>query len=152
MKNHARSKSLSVPTEKEWGDYNSDLDQNYAHRMFAGRTNLEAQALIRSSPIERIEDLRWMPAVPFRYYMMGLRDLLVANEFEGLDAPDAASSFLRLVIYKLEKQPHDIVSIMPELLPAVEYVALNQSLFKAKERIYGSFLELLTRIHSLYQE
>lgn len=55
-----------MPAEEEWGDYNSDLDQNHAHSVFAGRTNPEAQALIRRSPIERIEDLRWMPAVPFR--------------------------------------------------------------------------------------
>ena len=152
MKNHAKPESLSVPTEEQWGNYNADLDQNYAHSMFAGRTNLEARALIRSSPIERLEDLRWMPPAPFRYYMIGLRDLMLANDFEDLDAPDAASSFLRLVLYKLEKQPHYIVSIMPELLPAIEHVARNQSLFKAKESIYGSFLELLTRIHSLYRE
>ena len=151
MKNHASSKSRSVPTEEEWGDYNSDLDQNYAHSVFAGRTNLEAQALIRSSPIERIEDLRWMPAVPFRYYMTGLRDLMVANDFEDLDASDAASCFLRLVAYKLEKQPHYIVPIMPELLPVVEHVARNQCLFKADEIIYGDFLEILTQIHFLYQ-
>ena len=66
MKKHGTSRSPSMPTEEEWGDYNSDLDQNHAHSVFAGRTNPEAQALIRRSPIERIEDLRWMPAVPFR--------------------------------------------------------------------------------------
>jgi hypothetical protein len=149
MKNHARSKSLSVPTEKDWGDYKSDLDRNYAHSVFAGRTNLEMQALIRSSPIECSGDLGWMPEVPFRYYMMGFRDLIVANDFQDLDAPDAASCFLRLVIRKLEEQPQYIVPIMPELLPAIEHVARNQSLFKAKESIYGNFLDLLTRIHSL---
>ena len=119
--------------------------------MFAGRTNLEVKALVRRSPIERIEDLGWMPAVPFRYYVMGLRDLMVANDFEDLDASDAASCFLRLVTMKLEKQPHYILPIMPELLPAVEHVARNQSAFKAEESIYGNFLELLKRIHALYQ-
>lgn len=151
MKNYDRSKSPSIPTEQQWGDYDSDLDQNHAHSVFAGRTNLEAQALIRNSPIERIEDLRWMPAVPFRYYVMGLRDLIIANDFDDLDAPDAASCFLRLVLYKLQKQPNDIVSVMTELLPAVEHVARNQYLFKADKSIYGDFLDLLAHIHSEYQ-
>lgn len=30
---------MPVPTEAEWGDYEADLDQKYAHKMFAGRTN-----------------------------------------------------------------------------------------------------------------
>lgn len=151
MTSHARSKSLSVPTEKDWGDYKSDLDRNYAHRMFAGRTNLEMREQIRRGPIERSADLEWMPAVPFRYYSMGLRDLIMANDFDDLDASDAASCFLRLVVRKLEKQPHYIIPIMPELLPAIEYVARNQSLFKAEESIYGNFLEFLARIHALYK-
>jgi hypothetical protein len=151
MRSHASLKFLSVPTEKDWRNYKSDLDQNHAHSVFAGRTNLEAQELIRSSPIERSEDLRWMPVVPFRYYVMGFRDLLAANDFEELDAPDAASCFLRLVIQKLEKQPQYILPIMPELLPAIEHVARNQSLFRANESIYGNFLELLTRIQALYE-
>ncbi len=150
MKNRSTSSS-HIPTEEEWEDYRSDLDQNYAHGTFAGRTQLEAQALIRSDPMGRIEDLGWMPGVPFRYYVIGLRDLMVANDFEDLDASDAASCFLRLVLRKLENQPHDIVSVMPELLPAVEHVAQNQSLFGADENIYGNFLDILRRIHVLHR-
>ena len=32
---------MPVPTEAEWGNYQDDLDQNYAHKLFAGRTNQE---------------------------------------------------------------------------------------------------------------
>jgi len=32
---------IRVSTEAEWGDYLADLDQEYAYRMFAGRTNQE---------------------------------------------------------------------------------------------------------------
>jgi hypothetical protein len=37
--------------------------------------------------------------------------------------------------------PKLIVPVMPELPPAVEYVAQNQSLFDADEGIYGNFSE-----------
>jgi hypothetical protein len=151
MKKPPDPKPLRVPREEDWGDYASDLDRNYAHGIFAGRTNLEVAALIRANPIERVGDLRWMPAVPFRYYVLGLRDLILANDFDDLDASDAASCFLGLVLNKLEKQPHYILPIMSELAPALEFVAHNQDLFKADERIYGNFLELRGRIHALWQ-
>jgi hypothetical protein len=113
-KNRTGMKSLSVPTEEDWGDYKSDLDQKHAHRVFAGRTNQETQPFFRRDPIERTDELRWMPEVPFRYYMLGFRDFIMANEFEFLGASDAASCFLGLVLEKLDKQPQYIVPIMPE--------------------------------------
>jgi len=91
-----------------------------------------------------------MPEVLFRYYMLGFKDFIMAKEFDNLDAPDAASCFLGLVLEKLEKQPRHIAPIMPELLPTIEHVARNQGLFEAKESIYGNFLEKLERIHALY--
>jgi len=93
-----------------------------------------------------------MPEVPFRYYVIAFRDYVMSGEFSDSDASDAASCFIRLVLQKLEQQPRYIVPIMPELLSAVEHVARNQTAFHAKESIYGSFLKMLSRIHSLYDE
>lgn len=140
----------SVPSEKDWGDYKADLDQKHAYTVFARRTNLEMQPFFRRNPIERADDLRWMPEIPFRYYMFGFRDAVMAKRFDFMYASDAASCFLGLVLAKLENHPRHIISIMPDLLPAVEYVARSQALFKADESIYGNFLEKLSRIHALY--
>ena len=65
---------------------------------------------------------------------------------------DAASCFLRLVLHKLEQQPKHIIPIMPDLLPALHYVAQNQSSFEASENIYGKFPEMLARIQTLYAD
>lgn len=143
-------KAPSMPTEEDWGNYKSDLDQNHAHSVFAGRTNQEMQPFFRRNPVESTDELRWMPEVPFRYYMLGFRDFVMAKKFEFLSGSDAASCFLGLVREKLEKHAQQVVPIMPELLPAVEYVARNQSLFDAQESIYGNFLETLARIQTLY--
>ena len=140
----------SVPSEKDWGDYVSDLDQKYAHDLFSGHTNEEMQSRFQSNPIEATADLRWMPEVPFRYYMIGFRDAVVAGDFEPCDLSDAASCFLRLIAEKLERHPRTIFPIMPDLLPAAEYVANNQVKFEAEEDIYGSFLEKLAQIRELY--
>jgi hypothetical protein len=149
-KNPRRYQPLSVPSETDWGNYKSDLDQNHAYSVCAGRTNDEMQPFFRRNVIEMTSELRWMPEVPFRYYMLGFRDFVMAKEFDFLSASDAASCFLNLVLEKLEEQPLCIVAIMPDLLSAVEFVARNQELYEADEAIYGNFVEKLSRIHELY--
>jgi hypothetical protein len=138
-----------VPTEKDWGNYNADLDQRHAHSVFAGRTNEEMQPFFRRNVIEMADELRWMPEVPFRYYMSGFRDFVLARDFASLEASDAANCFLELVLEKLERQAPHIFQMMPVLLPTVEFVARNQSLFEADEKIYGNFLEKLDKIKKL---
>jgi hypothetical protein len=139
---------MTVPTEKDWGDYQSDLDQQWAHDLFAGHTNEEMQSHFRSNVIERTDELRFMPEIPFRYYMIGFRDFLVAGDLEH-HASDAASCFLRLVLQKLEENPHCILPIMPDLIETVDHIARNQSAFEADKDIYGDFRELSARILAL---
>ena len=150
LKKNRKRDIPSVPTEDDWGDYKSDLDQNHAHSVFAGRTNEEMQPFFSRNPLAMTDDLRWMPDMPFRYYILGFRDFIRAKQFDFLDRSDAASCFLGLVLEKLENKPRLIVPVMPELLPSVEYVARNQGLFDAEESIYGKFLEKLSRIQTLY--
>jgi len=57
---------------------------------------------------------------------------------------------LRPCAQKLEKQPRYIVSIMTDLLDAVEYVANHQAQFEADEDICGNFKEKLAQIQRLY--
>ena len=137
---------MRVPTEAEWGDDQADLELDYGHRMFAGRTNQEMLPHFRRNLIKLTGELRRMPQVPFRYYMLGFRDFVISEE---LEASDAANCFLSLVLEKLEEQPDDILPIMPELLPALRHVAQNQALFGAAKSIYGSFRDKLAQIEQL---
>ena len=141
---------MRVPTEAEWGDYQVDMDRFYAHTMFAGRTNQEMIPHFRRNVLEFTSELRWMPQIPFRYYMLGFRDFVMATGIECLEASDAASCFLRLVLEKLEKQPDHILPIMSELLPALRHVAKNQAVFGAPKSIYGSFCDKLGQIERLW--
>jgi hypothetical protein len=140
---------LAVPTEADWGDYEADLDQKYAHDLFAGHTNQEMLPHFQRNVIERTDELRWMPETPFRYYMIGFRDLLIPGELESGWAADAASCFLNLALEKLRKQPTHILPIMPELLPTLRHVAQNQASFGATQGIYGNFQEKLSQIEAL---
>ncbi len=148
----AEFRGLPIPIESDWGDYQADLDAEWAHRVFAGKSNAEMHPHFRNNPIEAASDLRFMPEIPFRYYMLGFRDCVIAKEFGPCDDSDAASCFLRLAAEKLESQPQFIVPIMQGLLPAIEYVAKNQEAYGADESIYGSFREIYERILALYAE
>ena len=123
--------ALPVPSEADWGNYKEDLDQEWAHQHFFGRTNEELLEHFKSNWIERTDELRFMPEVPFRYYMLGFRDSVLSIDIERLtpsdpdicDACDAVNCFLGLVEEKLLKSRLVISPIMPELLPALEHVA-----------------------------
>lgn len=150
--NDSEQRLLRIPSEADWGDYRNNLDQEWAHGLFAGKRNDEMHQHFRELPIEAASELRFMPEVPFRYYMLGFRDCIMASPFEPCNDSDAASCFLRLVAEKLATQPRYILPIMPELLPSVEHVAHNQAAFGADEGIYGNFLVLLKLIQGLYED
>jgi hypothetical protein len=124
---------MRVPTDADWGDYQVDSDQESAYKMFGGHSNQEMIAHFNRNVIERTDELRWMPAIPFQYYMIGFRDFVLAGEVAETWTPDAANCFLNLILEKLEKQPEYIVPIMSQLLSAVRQVAANQASFGASQ-------------------
>src|SRR5262245_29506057 len=101
----AQKRRQRVPSEADWGNYQADLDQNHAHQMFAGKTNAEVQRYFGNNPLAMTDELRWMPRIPFQYYMIGFRDFIQAGVFESGWASDAANCFLGLVLQKTSKPP-----------------------------------------------
>ena len=144
---------MRVPAEEDWGNWQADLDQAYAHNIFAGRTLEEVMPLFEQNVIERTDELRFMPPVPFRYYMIGFRDYVMSKRVFNTDhdASDAASCFLDLVLERLENARETIIPIMPDLMASVEYVACNQAKFDASVDVYGSFPEKLAKVRALYK-
>lgn len=143
---------LQIPTEEDWDDYKSDLDQKYAYKMFFGKNLTAARLLFEGAVIGRTEELRFMPAIPFRYYIFAYCQYLTSTAVLGRwDASDAASCFLRLVESKLSDEFDAISPIMNELMPTIEYVAKNQALFDADVDIYGDFNEIFLEIRRLVQ-
>ncbi len=142
-----------IPSEEDWGNYQDDLDQEYAHGIFAGRDLDQVMPAFARSSIDRAEELRFMPTIPFRYYIFSFCEFVTSPEVltlnGGMDASDAASCFLDLIVYKLVHQKSDIEPIIDEVMPFVEQVALNQSLYDADIDIYGDFKEKLFLIQKL---
>ncbi len=138
-----------VPSKKEWKGYEKDIDASYAFKLFYGKTNAEVQDLLRKNVIESVDEIRFMPIGAFQYYIFALRDYVMKREFEFYDSSDAASCFIGLVLEKLRESPEFILPIIDELLPAVEFVAKNQTLYDADEDIYGDFQTIYNSIIKL---
>jgi hypothetical protein len=143
--------SIHIPDRAAWGALpTDDLDLAAAFRRFYGKTNEQLAEDFKQSVIERADDLRWMPPIPFQYYILGYRDLLVQQAFGELDAPDAASCYLRLIEQKLESAPETIAPVMPQLLDSVAFISENQALFDADPDIYGDFREKRKHIEDMW--
>jgi len=139
-----------VPNENDWEDYALDLDQKYAHDIFYGKTNSEMMSKYKRNVTHRASDLRFMPKIPFQYYILGFRDYVINAKSDEMDSADAASCFLGLVEEKLKSNAEYILPVMGEILPDLIFIASNQDSYQAPARIYGDFSETLENITSLY--
>jgi len=135
------------PGEAEWGPESQDLDEAYSRRIFFGKSIEQTFPLFARNVIERASELRFMPAVCFRYYMLAFRDyVLLKSTLENDMAPDAASCFFGLVLEKLRDAPSVILPLIPEVLPTLRHLALHQDDYDADRDIYGDFGEKLMEV------
>jgi hypothetical protein len=142
---------MDVPAEAEWGAWWKDLDTKSAHDSFAGRTAEEAVALFRENVLWHTGELREMPSVPFRFYMLAFKQYVLSPLAlqDQCEAADAASCFINVVESKLREARGDIEPIIELLLPAVAYVADHQRDYGANPETYGDFRALHARIRAL---
>jgi hypothetical protein len=127
----------SVPTLEDWGDLTADLDVAYAHRMFGGKTVIEATPLFLENPIERADELRFSPAPIFNYYVFAFAAAVLSPESRAQS--DLASCFLRLIRERAAEAPAALAKVWARLHPVVVAVAVRQEFYDADVDIYGSF-------------
>lgn len=155
------SELRSIPTEDDWKWSENQcpydqMDVAWTHDKFAGKSIEQVEDYFFDSVLSASEAISYMPKIPFQFYIFAYTRYLLDKRTLGEDyrlnngASEGASSFLGLVKEKLVWLPNHIVPIMPELLPAIEFVCANQALYDADEKIYGSFRELEEQIKTLY--
>ena len=140
---------MKIPNEKDWENWNLNEDTRYSHGRFAGKSNEEAQSYFKLNVIEATDELRWMPKVPFQYYMIAFKDFVESKQYDEDDAPNVASCFIGLVLEKLESSSEVIEPIIHDLLPTMEYIAMNQAEYDADIKIYGNFQIKMNQIKKI---
>lgn len=145
---------LPVPDEAAWEQHPEDLDWGWAKKQFFGLTLEQAAPLFGENPIERAEDLRFMPKRPFQYYIRAYAAFLLSDQALTCQEPySAASCFLNLLEEKYKEGRGFVTpALLEALLPAAEHVAAKQEAFEADVDIFGDFWEQVGRIKNISNE
>ena len=126
-----------VPSKVDWGNVESDRDIKYAFQFFFGKTNEEMINEFKKNVTMRTSDLKFMPEIPFKYYMMGFLDFIQKELYEEFDKPDVMNCFVTLVEDKLMNSPDEIMSLIDVIDPTLVSICMNQNRYGLDEEIYG---------------
>ena len=139
-----------VPGVGEWAGYEADLDVRHAHKLMFGKTREEVQGLFGGvHSIERADELLFMPRRAFQYYVLAFADFLASEAARG--DSDSASSFLRLLVSREERDPGSVSQIYEQLRDGALQVASNQKHYDADPAIYGAFPDVIDLLDTICQ-
>ena len=139
--------TLRIPDEPAWSGCEDDLDVQYMRNLFNGKSIVEVQQYFgQNRSIERSGELLFSPRPVFQYYVHAFATFIMSERARG--DSDSASTFLRLLDAREERDPGSVRTILDSLRGSIDYVASHQSSFEADEDIYGNFQELAATIRS----
>ena len=124
------------PTEDEWHSEQWCLDAEAAYEVFSGKSLDEALSMFAEDALNRQEDLMFMPAICFRFYLPAYLSYLASGEAKG-DC-DGASCVFELVDHRLDDLLLD-ADLLRQTAEAIAYVGGRQEWYGAPTAIYGSF-------------
>jgi hypothetical protein len=145
---------MRLPTAKDISprfgtDYEGN-DERYAREHFLGKSLDEAEALFRQNALYYEEDLLWMGAPAFRYYVPAFIRY-IRSEHSRCD-PDAVNCFAGLLEQRAELAD-DVAAIADQLADVCRYVLDHYDKFEADPSIYGDLRPryelLLSRLHEI---
>lgn len=130
-----------VPTDKDWGDLAGDFDAQDAYKKFHGRSKQEAKEMFAKDILSCAQDVRFMPSVPFIYYLQGFCEFVLDGVYGDSPAWAVADSFISVLTSKAKTNPELLVFNLDQISNALTFLVKNQTVFNANEDIYGDFNE-----------
>lgn len=124
------------PTEDDWHSEPWCLDAKAAYERFNGKTLDQAVSMIAADALNREEDLMFMPAICFRYYLPAYLQYLISDSSHG--DSDGASCVFGLIDHRLDDIVGD-ATLLRNVGGTIAHVCDRQSWYDADESIYGSF-------------
>ena len=137
---------MRLPTATEINPIPEDLDGQRAVRNFLGKSLEEAEALFRESSITYQEDLMFMGAPAFRFYVSAAISYIQSEAATG--DPDIINCFAGLLEHRLEFEAEELVAVAPLLASVCCYIVEHYDRFALTPDIYG---DLRPRLQSLEQ-
>jgi hypothetical protein len=111
------------------------LDERSAMRTFLGKTSAEAEEMFRSNFLRHQEDLTYMGAAAFRFYVLPTIRYLLSDAATG-DA-EAASTFPRMIDSRLCSDEEALLPVLPAILDAIRQMLADFDRYGCLPDIYG---------------
>lgn len=129
---------MQIPSEADWRSEPWDLDIPYAYEHFFGKDLGESVSLFTEDSLTYQEDIMFMPAACFPFYLQAYIDYLTSEESKA--DSDGASCFFGIV----EVRKNDILSgCHEELKERIRTLLVRlgdrQVWYDAEPEIYGDF-------------
>ncbi|MBI3416870.1 MAG: hypothetical protein HY043_16390 [Verrucomicrobia bacterium] len=126
---------MRLPTATEINPIPYDLDGQHAVRNFLGKCLDEAEALFRESSINYQEDLMFMGAPAFRFYVQAAISYIQSEASTG-DA-DIVSCFASILEHRLEFEAEELFPVATQLASVCRYILEHYDRFTITPEIYG---------------
>ncbi|MCX6907435.1 MAG: hypothetical protein NTY01_05275 [Verrucomicrobia bacterium] len=130
--------SATLPTRQEINVYDS-LDERSACEHFLGKTLEEAEALFRENSLYYQEDLMFMGASAFRFYVQAAINYIQSESAIGDGA--IISCFASILEHRLEHEPQALAPVIPQLLSACRFITEHWDSFDLTPEIYVGLRE-----------
>ena len=137
---------VKIPSLEDWNPKALGEDALTAFERFSGKSNDQMQKYFFANVVSAINDIQFMPEIPFQYYLFGLCQYLRGENLNQYEACAAASGFLHLIHEKIERDFPVIEPLVDELRPLMAHVAQHQESYGATRDIYGDFEDLHQKI------
>lgn len=131
------SAESSIPDRDDWGDISDNFDLRDAYDIFFGRSRRDAAALLSKNVLARAQDIRFMPKIPFSYYILGFCDLVLSGSYGDSHAWDVADSFISVLETRASENPEQLRSAFEHISKALDYILKNQNSLGLSVDIYG---------------
>ena len=137
---------MHLPTAQEINPVPENLDGQIAVRNFLGTSLEEAEALFRESSITYQEDLMFMGAPAFRFYVQAAISYIQSAAATG--DSDIISCFGSILEHRLEFEAEELVAVAAQLASVCRYILEHYDRFALTPDIYG---DLRPRFQELEQ-
>jgi len=132
---------MKIPGPSAWAGYEKIPNGKHAHDLWSGKSLDEMQTNFSGGrSVQRADELLWMPRPAFQFYVLAFAQYLLSEDSAG--DSKAASSFLRFLIAREQRDPGSVSHIFGQLSAAIGFVAASQPRFDAGHGIHGNFAAL----------
>jgi len=141
---------MTIPTQADWEGHLDHLDVACAYGNFHGKTLEEAYALFVENALRYQEDIMFMPAPCFYYYVQAYMSYLLSLDSRG--DSDGASAFFGIVQCRKDDIRQAPPFVRERIRTLLHRLSVGQAWYNAPEKIYGNFRVKANRVLKLISE